>query len=174
MKTKLDPTPKSSAPIFEANLILMSNPANLLDIVRRGSACIIPTKPLNVFYVMADSIEKAIKDLKEKCRPVIIGRRNEGEPAGDKGQHRQFCYTTPQGEVTLTVQERITQRPDPEKLETLLKEKSLWEIAQTTSLDLEKVEGLRLAGMLTAEELASVSTPHTGYALIAHLESRKP
>lgn len=175
MKTKLDPTPAKIAPSSDnANLTLLSEPANLLDIVRRGSTGILPTKQLNIFYCMADSIERAVKVLKDRCRPVIIGRRNEGEPTGSKLQHRTFTYKTPQGDITLTVQERLMPKPNPEKLEALLRAKKLLEIAQTTSIDMNKVDGLVQAGLITAEEMSGVcDEAKPVYALIAQFEAKK-
>lgn len=159
MKTKLQDI---------TELTLLSNPIDLLDTVRNGRAITVPTKQLNIFYVQADAIEKAIKDLKTNCRPVIIGRRKEGTPSGDSLQHREFTYETPQGIVRLTIQERQAWNPNPEKLEALLKRKNLWELAQTTNIDMEKVQGLCQAGMITPEEMASVSeTVQPNYALIA-------
>lgn len=156
-----------------AELMLFSNPPNLLISVREGHAASVPTKQLNVFYAMADSIERALKILKDKCRPVIIDRRNEGIVTGEKLQHRQFHYVTPQGNITLTIQERIAQKPDPAKLESLLKAKDLWQIALSTALDMVKVEGLLQAGLLTPEEMAGVSgAPEPVYALIARIEKK--
>lgn len=155
-------------------LTLLSNPANLLYSVRAGNAIRIPTRSLNIFYAHADAIEKLIRDLKNKCRGVIIGRRNEGVAVGNRLQHREFRYQTPQGEIQLTIQERLAWKPDPEKLEALLRQKNLWEVAQTTSLDMSKVEGLCQAQMITPEEMAAVSPePEPTYALIAKFDSKE-
>lgn len=154
-------------------LAVSSTPPDLLDIVRTGNAATLPTKQLNCFYVLADSVEKAIKALKEKCRPVIIARRDEGESVGADNQHREFVYHTMNGDIRLTVQERILQKPDPDKLEALLKSKNLWQSALTTTLDMDKVDGLSKAGLITAEELVKISdAPKPIYALIAKLDSR--
>lgn len=175
MKTETRTKPTTEPPPGDnANLTLLSDPANLLDIVRRGSTGILPTKQLNIFYAMADSIERAVKGLKDRCRPVIVSRRNEGEPSGSKLQHRTFSYTTPQGDITITVQERLTPKPDTEKLEALLKSKELLEIAQTTAIDMNKVDGLVQAGLITADEMAGVcDKPEPVYALVAQLDAKK-
>lgn len=168
MKTKTEPKTESASDT--ADLMLLSSPTNLLDLVRQNKAALLPTKQLTIFYVMCDVIEKGIRKLKDTCKTVIVGRRDEGTPAGEKLQHREFHYTTLRGAVSLTVQERITQTPDPEKLEALLKTKCLWELAMTTVLDLDKVDGMRQAGMITPEEFAAVSSePKPVYALIARL-----
>lgn len=156
-------------------LTLSSDPANLLDNVRNGKASLIQTKSLNIFYVHADSIEKAIRELKEKCRIVIVGRRGEGTATGDRLQHREFNYQTPQGDIKLTVQERMNWKPDFEKLEALLKKKDLWETAQTTTLDMNKVQGLIQAELITPDEMDAISAkPEPSYSLIARFDRKTP
>lgn len=168
MKTKTQVIPEEIT-----ELTLLSDPAHLLDTVESGNAERLPTKQLNVFYVQADVIEKAIKALKEKCRPVIVGRRSQGVPTGENLQHREFTYQTPQGRIKLTIQQRITWKPNPEKLEALLKQKNLWEAAQTTTLDMDKVQGLCQAQLITPDEMTSISdTPEPTYALIAKFDPK--
>jgi len=137
--------------------VLFSNPAELLTLIRSGQAATVPTKPLNVFYVKADLIEKAVKFLKEKSRPTIIDRREEGIRTGDHGQHREFTYQMPDGNAKLTIQKRSGWKPDMEKLELLLKKKNLWQTAQATGIDMAKVEGLCQAGLITPQEMESVA-----------------
>lgn len=174
MKTETPTKPKTQPPI-DTELTLSSDPANLLENVRAGNASLVQTRQLNIFYVKADSIEKAIKDLKDKCKAVIVGRRSEGTPTGEKLQHREFSYQTPQGDIKLTVQERMSWKPDPEKLETLLRKKNLWESAQTTTLDMNKVGGLIRAQLITPDELAGISgKPEPNYSLIAKFDRRTP
>ena len=169
MKTQLH-----SDPIETAELVLFSTPPNLLDTVRGGRAETLATRPLNIFYAKADSIGKAIKKLKGKCRPLIIERRNEGTAFGENGQHRQFRYTSEDGDITVTVQERMEPKIDITKLEALLKERGLWETATTTSIDLDKVDGLLRAGIINAADLYAISgKPEATYALIAKIEGRK-
>lgn len=164
-----------SRPVDTIELTLLSDPPSLLNTVAAGNAIRIPTMALNIFYVYADAIEKLIRELKDKCRGVIIGRRNEGMAVGDKLQHREFTYQTPRGDVKLTVQERIAWKPNPEKLEALLRQKNLWELAQTTRLDIAKVEALCAAEMITPEEMAAISDePKPTYALIAKFEPGTP
>lgn len=166
MRAKIDP-------VDNADLALACEPPGLLDTVRKGNATAVPTRQLNLFYVAADTLEKAIKSLKEKCRGTIIGRRQQGVAVGDKLQHREFRYETPQGEVVLQIQERITPRPDPHKLEALLKQKDLWQIALTTTVDPDKVDGLCQAGLITPEEMASISAPpQPVYVLIARVDKK--
>lgn len=154
-----------------AELVLFSNPASLLNTVREGNAGNVPTRQLCVFYAMADSVEKLVKGLKEKSKPVIVERRNQGTPTGDKLQHREFRYATPQGEALLQIQERIVQKPDMAKLEALLKAKNLYQLALTTAIDMSKIDGLSEVGLITPEELASVSgEPKPVYALIAQIK----
>lgn len=161
------------API-ELDLMVTSTPANLIDIVRSGNAATLRTKDINVFYTLADYWEKNLKALKDGCRPVIISRRDQGEVSGSQSQHRRFAYELPNGDVVLTVQERIIQRPDPEKLEALLRTKNLWEQALTTTVDPIKVDGMRVAGLITQDEYDSVSeSPKAGYALIARFDAPK-
>lgn len=149
-------------------LALTCSPLEVLNLVRTDHGGILATKLLAVFYAFADSIGKTIEDLKAKCRPLIIARRNEGTPTGAEKQHREFVYQIPAGEVRLIVQERMMQDIDREKLEALLKARDLWNSA--TSLDMEKVNSLYDAGILTAEEFSSVShTPRATYALIAKI-----
>jgi hypothetical protein len=155
-------------------LMLFSNPADILSIIRSGQSATVPTKPLNLFYVKADLIEKAVKFLKEKSRPTIIDRREEGIRTGDHGQHREFQYQTPDGIAKLTVQKRSGWRPDPEKLEALLKKKNLWQTAQATGIDMAKVEGLCQAGLITAQEMESVAADQQPvYVLIPKFEGGK-
>jgi hypothetical protein len=162
------------APILNANLALLASPANLLDLIRADQASLIPTRPLNIFYVKADIISKSIDELKKKARATIIGRRDEGQATGSYAQHREFKYTTPEGEISLTVQRRQSWTPDMQKLELMLKTKGLWNSVQTTRLDLEKVSGLAQAGIITQEEMDAVSTSHEPlYALVARLDSKE-
>lgn len=155
-------------------LTLSCVPSNILSLIHTGSTGLLPTKALNIFYALADALEKKLKTLKEKCRPAIIARRDEGVSTGAQNQHREFVYQTPHGEVHLTVQERMVAKPDPEKLETLLKAKDLWQFASTTAVDMEKVDGLCMTGLITTEELASVSDPpRATYALIAKISKER-
>lgn len=176
MKTKSPSPPKSQTDELKPapdvpELALSCAPSGVLTLVRSGHAAALPTKALNVFYVLADSIEKGIRTLKEICKPVIIARRDEGKPNGAKNQHREFAYQIPGGEATLTVQERMPEEPNPEKLEALLKSKDLWDVSQTTFLDMEKVNGLRQAGLITEEEFTTVCNPSKPtYALIAKFQ----
>jgi hypothetical protein len=165
---------RQAPPLLNANLALLASPANLLDIIRADHAEMISTRPLNIFYVKADLISKAIEELKKKSRGVIIGRRDEGETAGDQGQHREFRYSTPEGEVTLTIQRRQAWTPDVKRLELLLKTKGLWQSVQTTHLDMDKVQGLAQAGIISEEDMQSISTSREPvFALIARMEERK-
>jgi hypothetical protein len=182
------------------DLILSSSPEQVLQLVREGKAELVPTKQLNIFYVRADAAEKFCKDLKEKSRQIVIERREEGEKSGDKQQHRYFEYGTPQGRVELTVQERRSWTPNPEKLEELLKKKKLWEkvinvtvkgdspafitavkvgrkgfekigATVTEEIDVEKVDGLVKAKMISLDELESIlDKPDPTYALIGKLK----
>lgn len=148
-------------------------PAHVLNLIRNDQANMLPTKFLNVMYALLDSIEKTIKTLKEKSRPAIVARRDEGKPTGPQNQHREFVYRIPVGEVHLTVQERIEPQPDLEILETLLKAKDLWQHASTTAIDMAKVNALLTAGLLTAPELANASNaPKITYALLAKINPK--
>ena len=160
--------PTLAAEVDTPELALTCSPIEVLNLVRADHGGILATKLLAVFYCFADSIGKTIEDLKAKCRPLIIARRNEGTPTGAEQQHREFVYQIPAGEVRLIVQERMVQQIDHEKLESLLKARDLWNAA--TSLDMEKVNSLYEAGILTAEEFSSVSrAPRATYALIAKI-----
>lgn len=176
MKTQMPLKPKTPPSSTDnTELTLSSDPATLLDQVRAGNASLVQTKQLNIFYVYADSIDKAIKDLKEKCKAIIIGRRSEGTATGDKLQHREFSYQTPQANIKLIIQERTSWTADPEKLEALLRKKNLWESAQTTTLDMNKVQGLIRAQLITPDELDAISgKPQPTYSLIAKFDRRIP
>lgn len=173
-RTRMKQKVKTANPTIDVDLTIVSTPPILLDFVRNGNAGTLATRDVNVLYTLADFFEKTLKALKDKCRPVIISRRDEGEVTGSQAQHRQFKYDLPTGNVQLIVQERLIQKPDPEKLEELLRTKNLWEQALTTTLDPIKVDGMRVAGLITDEEYASVSdSPRPTYALIARFDAKK-
>lgn len=153
-------------------LVLTCSPVEVLNIIRTDNGAILSTKLLAIFYALADAIEKTIEGLKNKCRPLIISRRNEGTPIGAENQHREFLYQIPAGEVRLTVQERMSQQIDQEKLEALLKAKGLLQSA--SSIDMDKVSTLRDTGLITAEDFAAVSgPPQPKYALIARVTPKE-
>lgn len=178
---------------------LSSRPASLIELVDRGQTNLIPTDRLVPFYVQADAVAKRIEDLKKKAKAGIILRREEGEVSGDQNQHRKFEFNTPLGRCELTVQEKRSWRPNPEKLESLLKAKNLWDSAVdlvvstsgdefqkflwkhrkelrgmglvfTEQVNMEKVDGLCKAKLITEAELESIlEKPEPAYALIAKL-----
>jgi hypothetical protein len=156
----------------ETKLSFYCEPPQLMSQVRDGPTALIATRVLNIFYTYCDLIEKAVRALKAKCRDEIIARRDEGTPTGDRGQHREFTYDIPEGKITLTVQESRTPKFDDEKLEALLKRKNLWNSAITTIVDPEKVRGLILAKLITAEELAGVCSIDPSYSLIAKVDTK--
>jgi hypothetical protein len=191
---------KAAAKTTDLELVLSSNPAEVMEQVRDGNAELVPTRQLNIFYVLVDVIEKRVKYLKEKARQTIIDRRNEGEPAGDKNQHREFAYNTPQGRVELTIQERNSWRMDVEKMTDFLHQKHLWDTAATITikgegpefrafvdkyrhkiefcgasiteeLDLDKVDGLCKAKLISLDEFEYLlDKKDPTYALIPKLK----
>jgi hypothetical protein len=195
--------PPSLPPITvseDMDLALDARPASVLTLVRTGQAVQVPTKQLAIFYVQADVIEKAIKKLKDLSRDSLVARRDEGGATGDKHQHREFRYVTAQGMCQLTVQQRQSWRPNPEKLEALLREKKLWDqvvnlrvVAEGTwfqkflrqhraeiaksgvqileEMDMEKVDGLCQAKLITSDKLESIlDKPEPTWALIPKLK----
>ena len=176
-QNKLARHPATVAPppvwVESPELVLKCSPVEVLNLIRTDHGAILSTKLLAVFYVLADAIGKTIDGLKLKCRPLIIERRNEGTPSGEKQQHREFMYQIPAGEVRLTVQERMIQQIDEEKLADLLAKKNLWQAA--SSIDMEKVNGLHESGLITAEDFANITTgpPLAKYALIARVTPKE-
>lgn len=153
-------------------LHLTCSPIEVANLIRTDHGDILSTKLLVVFYALADAIGKTIEGLKDRCRPLIIARRNEGISSGPENQHREFLYQIPAGGVRLIVQERMWQPIDQEKLEALLKAKDL--LLAASSLDMDKVRNLRDAGTITAEEFAGVSgSPKVNYALIARVTPKE-
>lgn len=154
-------------------LHLTCSPIEVASLIRTDHGDILSTKLLAIFYALADTIGKTIDGLKDKCRPLIVARRNEGSPSGEQKQHREFLYQIPAGQVRLIVQERMIQQIDREKLADLLTRKNLWQVA--SSIDLEKVNGLRESGLIAAEEFATVITgqPQPKYALIARVTPKE-
>jgi hypothetical protein len=202
MAKRTAPAQQPPAPsVTDLELVLESKPQEVLKMVREGKTDLIPTRTLNIFYVQADVIAKQAEDLKKRTRDTVISRRNEGAPAGEKGQHREFAYNTPHGRIELTVQERRSWKPNPEKLVALLHEKKLWDqainlkvltsgdgfqkflrkyrkeinalgIVIEEELDDEKVDGLCKAKLITPEELdAILDKPDPTYALVGKLKT---
>lgn len=168
MKQKLKIVNEAEYP----DLIVSTKPTNLLKIVRTGNAATLETQDINIFYVLADFFEKRFKALKEQCRTVIIARREEGKPTGEQQQHREFFYQLPTGSAHLTIQERIILKPNPQKLEALLRSKNLYESALTSTIDPDKVNAMYNAGLITPEEFTSISdAPKPSYALIARFDA---
>jgi len=182
---------------------LVSTPKQLIELVDAGQIANIPTNRLAPLYIVLDALNKRIVKLLEKIKDKdlknsgLIQRRTEGQAAGDRGQHRVFSYP---GLGELTIQEKRSWQPDPQKLQALLKEKKLWDTATnvivTTSgdafqkflrkhrteleqmgleleyvVDMEKVDGLCKAKLITEEELESIlNKPDPTYALLPRLE----
>jgi hypothetical protein len=185
-----------------AEVALVSTPKQLIALVEAGEVAVIPTNRLVPLYIVLDAMAKRIAKLLEKIKDKeeksygLQMRREEGSPTGDKNQHRLFEYP---GLGQLTIQEKRSWRPNPEKLETLLKKKKLWDAAVdlriTTCGDLfqkflwknrkqlrdmgveiveevnsDKVDGLCLAQLISPSELEAIlDKPDPTYALLPKL-----
>lgn len=170
---RMHPTTITPPEVDTPELVFTCSPIEVATLIRTDHGAILSTRLLVIFFALADAIAKTIDGLKEKCRPLIIARRDEGTPTGDENQHREFLYQIPAAEVRVTVQKRMTQQVDREKLADLLTRKDLWQAA--SSIDMEKVNGLRDSGLIAPEEFASVAAgpPEPKYALIARVTPKE-
>jgi hypothetical protein len=154
-----------------------------------------------VLDAMKKRIEKLLEKIKDKNEQTagLQSRRGEGIVCGEKNQHRRFEYP---GIGTLEIQEKKNWQPDPDKLVALLKKKKLWATACnvtvntsgdaflkhvkahrkefealgvtfTEELDMEKVNGLCMAKLITEEELEEIlDKPDPTYSLVPKLEKK--
>ena len=174
---------------------LAAGPPTTIELIDSGQASLVPIEQLVPFYVKGDAITKRIKVLLDNARKSLIERRDQAqEKAGDKQQHRVFTFNGDQltiqakGGIVFDMEKleallkekklydqatNLSITTSGDKFQKFLrrpvvkKELQAMHITIEAVIDMEKVDGLAKAKLLTVEEIASVTTPkETTYALI--------
>lgn len=117
----------------------------------------VATQKLIPFYCRGDAIVKRIKSLMEASRKEIILRRDEGQAAGDEGQHRLFTFDG----LSLQVQSKGGKRLNVDKAEKRLKKLGIYEecVDLTISEGVENLSKFLRKHRAELKEFGIVVTP---------------